>query len=97
MKNLHTFEEFLNEQEKYLRSIARTPFMNEEVNEGSAGTFELAKDWTGKDIRGKKVTLKKGTELKHERSGPFGQDYMITGSITIHADEISRDYLSAPY
>ena len=97
MKNLITFEEFLNEQEKYLRSIARTPFMNEEVNEGSAGTFELEKDWTGKDIRGKKVTLKKGTELKHERSGPFGQDLMIAGSITIHADEISPNYLSAPW
>ena len=86
-----------DEEKKYLKSISRTPFMNEEVNEDSAGTFELEKDWTGKDIHGKKVTLKKGTKLKHERSGGFGQDYMNAGSITINAEDIDQSYLSAPY
>jgi hypothetical protein len=86
-----------DEEKKYLRSITRTPFMNEEVNEDSAGTFELKMDWTGKDIHGKKVTLKKGTKLKHERSGGFGQDYMKSGSITINGDDIDQTYLSAPY
>lgn len=66
-------------------------------NEDSAGTFELEKDWIGKDIHGKKVTLKKGTKLKHERSGGFGQDYMKAGSIVINGDEIDQEYLSAPW
>jgi hypothetical protein len=69
----------------------------DDIVEDSAGTFELEIDWTGKDIKGKRVTLKKGTRLKHERSGGFGQDYMKAGSIMIDADEIGRDYLSAPY
>ena len=95
MKAVKTFDEFINEQEenKYLKSIYRTTFTNED----SAGTFELEKDWTGKDIHGKKVTLKKGTRLRHERSGGFGDDYMITGSITINGRDIDQTYLSAPY
>jgi hypothetical protein len=88
MKHLQTFESFLQESQN-------TDL--DKVNEDSAGTFELEKDWTGKDIKGKRVTLKKGTRLKHERSGGFGQDYMKAGSITIDAGEIGRDYLSAPY
>jgi hypothetical protein len=67
------------------------------LNEDSAGTFELEKDWIGKDIYGKRVTLRKGTKLKHERSGGFGPDYMKTGSIVINGDDIDQEYLSSPY
>jgi len=67
------------------------------LNEDSTGTFELEKDWTGKDIHGKRVTLKKGTKLKHERSGGFGPDYMKAGSIVINGDDIDQEYLSSPY
>jgi hypothetical protein len=100
VENKVTIQSRLNEAFNPFLDTKEGGYMREYIDdivEDSAGTFELKKDWTGKDIKGKRVTLKKGTRLKHERSGGFGQDYMKAGSIMIDADEIGQDYLSAPY
>jgi hypothetical protein len=83
MKHVKLYEDFLNEAGP--------------VREDSAGRFELEKDWSGKDAKGKEVKLRKGTVLKHERSGGWGPDYLVTGSISIPAENIPQEFLSDPW